>query len=340
MLGRLSQRLFPVLQLTRMALVFTAISNSLCTLLLRWRRTGDLAWDWLHWRQVGVVVLISCGLYGFGMSLNDIIDRRRDRQLAAHRPLPSGKLTLSAAHAICFALLALAFIAGTAYARWATPASGQALMSVILIGWTATLIAFYDYAGKYLVAPGLLSLGLIRFFHAVIPAPQLPLLWHPLLLLNHVTILSVVAYVWEQKRPPLTRIHWWALLSGLATIDIASVLVIWLRRRARGENIFESLWIEPQLAAPAAAILLFVLLAWMIRVRHQNAREAGQALMLYGLLWVIIYDVAFVCGYVGWREGLGLALLLPAAYGSVRVMRWWGRVIALSQRPGFKRAEG
>jgi hypothetical protein len=37
------------------------------------------------------------------------------------------------------------------------------------------LIVFYDLAGKYLVALGLLSLGLIRFFHAVIPAPQLPL---------------------------------------------------------------------------------------------------------------------------------------------------------------------
>ena len=32
--GLLSRRLFPLLQLTRMALVFTAISNSQCTLLL------------------------------------------------------------------------------------------------------------------------------------------------------------------------------------------------------------------------------------------------------------------------------------------------------------------
>ena len=44
--------------------------------------------------------------------------------------------------------------------------------------WTAcprTTPNWHDLAGKYLVAPGLLSLGLIRFFHATVPAPQLPL---------------------------------------------------------------------------------------------------------------------------------------------------------------------
>ena len=49
-------------------------------------------------------------------------------------------------------------------------------MPLLLVLWTGLLVAFYDLAGKYLVALGLLSLGLIRFFHAVIPAPQLPLL--------------------------------------------------------------------------------------------------------------------------------------------------------------------
>ena len=43
--------------------------------------------------------------------------------------------------------------------------------------------------------------------------------WHPLLLLNHVTILSTICYAWEQKRPSLTRIHWWAVLGGLALVD-------------------------------------------------------------------------------------------------------------------------
>src|SRR5439155_9709648 len=190
--GVIANRLFPILQLTRMALVFTAISNSLCTLLLwTWAKSGQQA-DLLHqvlWQQAVLVALISTGLYGFGMSLNDIIDRRRDRLLAAHRPLPSGRIGVNAAHLICSMLILLALLAGAAYSQL----SGQGWISMLLVIWTAMLIVFYDLAARYLVALWLLSLGLIRFFHAVIPAPQLPVVWHPLLLLNHVTLVSLVA---------------------------------------------------------------------------------------------------------------------------------------------------
>ncbi len=61
--------------------------------------------------------------------------------------------------------------------------------------------------------------------------------------------------------------------------------------------------------------------------------------MLYGLLWLIVYDVAFVGAFVGIAPALALLILLPLAYGSVQLMRWWGQLIALSQRPGFKRAD-
>ena len=80
MLDRISQRLLTLLQFTRMALVFTAISNSLCTLLLATRRAvgpeGSVV-EALSWQRVVLVALISIGLYGYGMALNDIIDRRR-----------------------------------------------------------------------------------------------------------------------------------------------------------------------------------------------------------------------------------------------------------------------
>ena len=77
---------------------------------------------------------------------------------------------------------------------------------------------------------GLLSLGLIRFFHAVIPAPQLPVVWHPLLLLNHVTILSTVAYVWEEKRPALTKLHLWTVATGLLGANALGVVLVIARR--------------------------------------------------------------------------------------------------------------
>ena len=334
MLDRISQRLLTLLQFTRMALVFTAISNSLCTLLLAMRR--ELGPEVsvvrnIDWQRPVLVALISIGLYGYGMSLNDIIDRRRDRQLAAHRPLPSGRIALSTAHIICGLLILMALVAGTLYAR----RSPAGWLSLLLVLWTAFLITFYDFAGKYLVAAGLLTLGLIRFFHAVIPAPDPPLLWHPLLLFTHVSILSAVAYSWEEKRPPLTPIHWWAVLGGVAMIDILAIAIVWWNS-GRTEAVIAIAW-RPGLLLPIALAALFVVIAAIIKRRSATSRQAGQTLMLMGLLWLIAYDSAFVAVYVGVRYALALLLLLPLSYLMVQLMRWWSRLLSLSQPPDYKR---
>jgi len=336
MLPALSQRLLPALQLTRMALVFTAISNSLCTYLLALRRNTPEETSLLFHirpRDIILITMISIGLYGFGMSLNDIIDRRRDRQLAAHRPLPSGRIALHTAYFICISLALLALVASAIYSHLSR--SDSPWMSLALTIWTGFLIAFYDLAGKYLVATGLLTLGLIRFFHAVIPAPNLPLLWHPLLLLTHVTVISAIAYAWEQKRPALTRLHGFAVIGGVGLIDILAVTIADLQ--ADGQVHLSVLWPKPALALPLAAALAFVLLAWHIRRRSPSPREAGQALMLTGLLWLIVYDSAFAAAYVGPLYAMALLGLLPVSYLAVQLMRWWSKLILLSQQPTFQR---
>ena len=153
----------------------------------------------LNLRAMIEMAIISATLYGFGLSLNDLIDRRRDQHLAAHRPFASGRIGVRSAHLLCIGLMASALIAGMMYSL-----TIKNSMSFILILGTAMLITFYDLAGKYLVTPGLLTLGLVRFFHAAIASPSLPLLWHPLLLMNHLTIVSTLAYIFEQKRPAMT----------------------------------------------------------------------------------------------------------------------------------------
>jgi 4-hydroxybenzoate polyprenyltransferase len=332
MLGSISHRLLPVLQLTRMALVFTAIADSACGLLLRAARlrhehAGSL-WEYLDLDHLIATAIISIGLYGFGMSLNDIIDRRRDTQISPNRPLPSGRIGLFTAHLIC-GLLAASALLGGLYFVWTGVLHGWVTFALII--WTGLLITFYDVAGKYLVWPGLITLGLIRFFHAIIPAPSIPVLWHPLLLFNHVAVLSTIAYRWEEKRPPLTDAQRWAALGVIALVDLLAIgITRWLRPA--------SLWIEPGLMVPASAALLFATVALVIRGRLTNRRAAGQTLMLYGLLWLIVYDASFVGAYVGWIEGLLILTLLPLAYLSVQLMRWWSKLVLASQRPDYKRA--
>lgn len=338
MFERLSQRLLSLLQLSRMALVFTAIADSYATALILRRVPGftdpEDQHDPLEASLMIAIAAVSIGLYGFGMSLNDIADRRRDRQIAAHRPLPSGRVGVFTAHAFMLFLVFSALGAAAFYAwmigNW---------NCLVLAFWTAAMISFYDLAGKFLVAPGIVSLGLIRFFHALIPAPQVPVLWHPLFLLNHVTILSAVAYQWEDKRPTLTRVHWMTILGGLGGID---ALFIGLLARQRGGitniSLIRHAVVAWPLAAPIAAAIVFVGIGWYVRRHSPSPRQAGQTLMLYGLLWLIVYDAAFVLSYAGWLEAVLLLLLFPAAYFSVQLMRWWSKILSLSQKPTFKRA--
>jgi hypothetical protein len=86
-------------------------------------------------------------------------------------------------------------------------------------------------------------------------------------------------------------------------------------------------------------VLAFVALAIVVRRRSATSREAGQKLMLYGLLWLIVYDACFVGAYVrDARATAAVVMLLPVAYFAVRLMRWWSKIVALSQKPQFKRA--
>ena len=336
----LPQKLLPILQLTRMALVFTALADSACALLL-WAALSHPAGSgivrWLNPVQVISLMATSIGLYGYGMSLNDIIDRRRDQRLAAHRPLPSGRIGPVTATVVCVLLGVIAVTGGIVYSL----NGPEGMISLLIVVFTMALIVFYDFAAKYLVAPGLITLGLIRFFHAAIAAPRLPLLWQPLFLLDHVTLVSTIAYWWEMKRPVLTRAHFWSVVSGLAGINALLIGVfIWRRtQELPGKSLAALLGIHPGLLLPIGAAIIFIILAVLIGRRPLPRRQNGQALMLLGLLWLIVYDAAFVAGFVGYLAGIVILLLLPVAWFSVQLMRWASRLMVLTQRPKFKRVE-
>ena len=151
---------------------------------------------------------------------------------------------------------------------------------------------------------------------------------------------SAVAYQLEQKRPTLTRLQWWLVGGGLLLADVVCVMSVWWRRQhhfAHG-TFAQSLRVETGLIYPLLMAPLFVAIAIILRRRARDARTAGQKIMLAGLLWLIVYDVCFVGGYLGAVPALLLLLFAPAAYLSVQLMRWWGNLLSISQRPAFQRA--
>lgn len=323
-------RLLTLLQFTRIALVFTAIADGWTAILLQARATTTP----IPLTYVTAMTVASAALYTFGMSLNDLIDRRRDSQLAPGRPLPSGRMSVRAAQIVCAGLAFLALAAGACISL-VGPAHA---LSIALLLATLLLIIFYDFTGKYLVAPGLLSLGLVRFFHATIAAPTLAFPWHAITLLVHVTLLSTVCYALEGKRPQLTLKHWLIVVSGLAAVIAVVVAILVDRRVNEGVPWTIALWFRPGLLYVLAAAVTFIALAVTIYVQARDARAAGRSIMLYGLLWLIVYDASFLLGFVGWRPALAVFCLLPLAFVAVQAMRTWSRLVDLSHAPQFQRA--
>ena len=325
-------RLLTLLQFTRIALVFTAVGDGWAAMFLQRRTTGEP----ITVAYAIAVTIASAALYTFGMALNDLIDRRRDSQLAPGRPLPSGRISVRSARAVCIGLGVLSLLAGGAIV-WQRP--GQ-WMSLPVLAATLGLIAFYDFAGKYLVAPGLLTLGLVRGVHATIAQPALSIPWHPLVLLVHVSVLSTVCYHLEGKRPRLTPRHWIAVSTGLLAA-VALFVAEPLSHRPAGLAWTTALWFRPALLYVLAGAVTFFAFALSIRYRHRDPRAAGRQIMLYGLLWLIVYDASFVAGYAAPGErwpALVILALLPLAWLSVQAMRAWAKIVELSQRPQYQRA--
>lgn len=291
-------------QLTRLPLVFTAISN--IWLVVFWSETveRDLVADvpGLGPRLV-LTALAAGGLYVFGMTLNDVMDLRRDRALAPTRPLAAGRLR--PATALMTALVALLIAVAASVPLGMMPA-------LFCLG-CAGLIVLYDGGLKYVPGVGLLLLGLIRAANMLIADPGLAYIWPVWLTFSHVVGLSGLAYVLERKRPPMNAGHAMTLIIGYAFWSLA--MIGWMGQRATMPEVGLA-WL-----GPAGAVAAFLLVGrWQV-VRAESAHAAGQTLMRTGLIWLIVYDLAWLAA-VGQPGYAAVHLALLAAAGvSIHLLR-------------------
>lgn len=301
-----TNRIRAAVELMRLPLVITAISDSQAAYFLFTVSHPGRTWDLV---ASLCLLAMSAGLYCFGMVINDIIDIRRDRFLRPHRPLPSGRIGMQQAYLLAAGLLILGLVGGLGFAL---APSGGGFMSIFFLTWTILLIFFYNLAGKFVGAVGILTLGMARFFHAAVAQPHLPVLWQPLLLMDHVTLLTLVCYALEGKHPRLTKGHWWTVLGGLFLLNVmlagGVVLAMFLRSNS-GAGMVDSLGLHRGLLWPIGAMVIFVALAAavLLSLREQEGldnrellerrRKTGRQLMFSGLLWLVIYDLGFVIGF-------------------------------------------
>ena len=311
------------LQLARVGLVLTAVSN---IWLVVWvsRAEEGLARDarppgLAPWAALLTTAAVAVGTYVFGMTLNDLMDIRRDRVLAPDRPLPSRRVRPATAMALAVAAL-LTAVAGS------VPLGAH---STLLCLVTATMILFYNGPGKYIAGLGILTLGFIRAAHMLIADPDLLYLWPVWLTMTHVVGLSAACHRLEEKRPALSGPHLWVVTLGWAFVSVA--MFAWMNRQ--GSLTFSGrpwVWVGPSIAAAA-----FVAIAFRTVRRAPRPQAAGGLLMKRGLIWLIVYDAAWLAGIGAWRAAAINAALLPITFLLMLVVR---HLRTLADGPaGFRR---
>jgi len=325
------------LRLVRLPLAFTAVGDAWA---VRWLG-HDLAESASPLvmpppRQLALLAGISLCLYALGMVLNDVMDARRD---PAGKPIPSGEIRPAAA-----ALFAAALAGGAIGLAWLY---GRPCLDIAIIA--GLLIVAYDTGLKRFPICGLLLLGAIRAVHcqisgvatAAVNAP----LWVSLFLFTHVTVVSWIAYGWEDKRPRIRTAARWGLAAAVVAVDFALIDLFGLWR----------VWAAPLATMPVAAIparrflaiplaagaAYGVILFWILfSVRFPGGPAKGRMAMRLGLIWLLVYDAAFLASAGRWAGVIAMAVLLALLMLTSRLLIQLQIRVGLITPAGLARSPG
>lgn len=281
-----------VLKLFRLPLVFTAMADSAAGAWMA-QRDPDFTWPILQ------VALSSAGLYAFGMAMNDIADRERDRSLHPERVLPSGKLSLRGA--LTAALLALGISLGSAVLLF---------RSVVLVAWLgiAAFILLYNFGPKR--PPVMGAIRALNFLMGALVFEDFEglayfgLTWIALAPLVYVTALTAVSTMEEGE----TRRG--RLFTGVAFMVLGAALPLF------------AMALEPKhyylLSYLGHGAASFALLASWIVMRGVRARDRQGVMLLVrdGVAGILLLDATILLFAGLTLPGIAVtALLLPAALG-------------------------
>ncbi len=290
---RILLRLATAVQLTRTTIAFGAISDVwLVILLTRAHETfaGDAMTTMPLWLALLAGAVVAVGLFGYGAALNDVLDVRHDATFSPQRPIPAGRIRLGQAVVVMVGSLIVAVLGGAAFGIW----------GVCVTMMTAAGVLFYNAAGKFIPAIGLMTIGLIHGTHMLIPNISLPFLLPVWLVMTHTLVIAAAVYVLEDKRPRMTSrslvltvVAWafWSAVIGGVMLTVSGTL--WPASTTP--------W---RAAYPALAAALFVVVA-ILKTRRVSPYVAAEKLKRYAAMWQSLYCAMWL---------LSVDLLIEAAW--------------------------
>lgn len=222
--------------------------------------------------------VVAVGLFAYGASLNDVLDARHDSAFSPERPIPAGRIRAGQAIVVTVGALLIAILA----------AQAMGLLALQMTLLTAVGILFYNAAGKFIPAAGMISIGLIHAVHMYIPNAELGFTWPAWLVMTHAMAIAYSSHLLEGKRPRITR-HATAAMLGSWMLWSGVIIGLGFWRggawpeRASAVNV---LW-------PTLAVAGFVAMArW--KTAGMNGVTAAEKLRRYGAMWQALYGSAWL----------------------------------------------
>lgn len=275
---------------------------------------------------LGLTLLAATGAaLGLGVcavALNDILDRRQDRVLsgaggAENKPVATGEVSAGAAAVVAVGALLVAVLSAGALG----PTS---LKLAVLLG---AGVLFFNVAGRFVPAVGIVTLGLLQGLALALPNPLASFAWPVLLTMTHVMGCGLVRHHLENKRPRLRPRDVWGVLLGWGFWSLTVLLLINFRRPpgsppGSAPGISETISLTWVWVGPAAAVLGFFLVSWWTLRRKPPGGPAGEQLpsilgrgrsqrfRRLSVGWLMVYDAAWLASAGLWWQGLSVLGLL------------------------------
>jgi 4-hydroxybenzoate polyprenyltransferase len=222
------------------------------------------------------VVLASSLLYLSGMLWNDLADVDRDRILHPRRPLPSGRISLTAA-----------YIAGAIVAVGALLVASQLEYGMATAGVVLSLALLYDFVTKGVPYLGSLNMAAIRFMHAIF---ALLLLGTDYLRMAMNSLIDVVGFGQGEGAGSQLPLVYPAVI-GMYIFGLTLVSELESRRGYRGELVLGGLLM---LSAVGLATSRLIGAHWIVELQ-----QTGRYFALVGAFFFGIAVLAFLL----WRVG-------------------------------------
>lgn len=245
----------------------------------------DLSW----------LLLATTGLYGGGVVFNDVFDAGLDAEERPERPIPSGRVSQTAAATWGAFLLALGVISA-AFVSWTAAALATLVAACALI---------YDRWGKHHTLGGPINMGLCRGGNLLLGVAVLPGM------LAEVWFLALLPIVYIAGITAVSRgeVHGGSRATGVLAVGLETAVLLGLLAIgwAADYSVLEAL--------PFVLLLAGRVLPPFLKAA-QNPEPAHIRLAVKaGVLSLIILDAVLVAGFAGWLPGLFVLVLLPLSLG-------------------------